>query len=659
MAVYVSARLATAGLALSLVSLCAVPLLAQEAVPQTVPAASADGPDLNAPMEELPGIGVDWPDMNVDPFPTDSPDVPTATAVDEDGERRYRVSLEGVDEIQASPVRERFDLLSTLRAGQGKAANSAQIDRRVREDTQLLETILRAAGHYDPDVESRVETGKDGVIGITFTVVPGPVYRFTSVDVHGLADAGAKAPALEAAFGVNEQDAIDADDVLGGQAQLETTLKQSGFPFAKVAEPDVVVDHDSSSGTLALKVETGGERDFGAIRVIGDDPPFGVRHTNRIARFNSGELYNQAMVEDLRRALVATGVVSDVSVLPVPGVAPGTADIEVQMSSAPPRTISGEAGYGTGEGAKLDVSWTHRNLLGPEGALTVRGLAGTEEQLASAIIRKSNFRKRDVVLNATLSAANVDRAAYDARTIQLSANVERLSNIIWHKKWTWSGGLEFLITDERDFTDRSLLQRRRTYLVAAAPLAIGYDRSNSLLDPTTGFRLNARISPEISKAFATKPYVRAQLDATAYFPVTPTVTMAGRARVGTILGAGTVNIAPSRRFYAGGGSSVRGYGYQMVGPRDIANDPIGGRSLAEFSLEARVRWRDFGIVPFIDAGNIYDSATPKFSGFRYGAGVGLRYHSSFGPIRIDVGTPLSRQQGDPRVTVFVSLGQAF
>ena len=154
-------------------------------------------------------------------------------------------------------------------------------------------------------------------------------------------------------------------------------------------------------------------------------------------------------------------------------------------------------------------------------------------------------------------------------------------------------------------------------------------------------------------------YARGQIDASAYLPAGKKIVIAGRVRLGTILGAPADAIAPSRRFYAGGGGSVRGYGYQAIGPRDIANDPDGGRSLAEFALEARVRVGNFGVVPFLDGGNIYNRVYPDFSGFRYGAGIGARYYSNFGPIRIDVGTPLNRQKGDSRVTVFVSLGQAF
>jgi translocation and assembly module TamA len=135
--------------------------------------------------------------------------------------------------------------------------------------------------------------------------------------------------------------------------------------------------------------------------------------------------------------------------------------------------------------------------------------------------------------------------------------------------------------------------------------------------------------------------------------------LAGRMRIGTIVGASSSQIAPSRRFYSGGGGSVRGYSYQAIGPRDPNGDPVGGRSLAEFALEARVRFGNFAVVPFVDAGTISDASLPNFSDMRYGAGIGLRYHSSFGPIRVDLGTPLNRRSGDTPVTVFVSLGQAF
>ena len=123
------------------------------------------------------------------------------------------------------------------------------------------------------------------------------------------------------------------------------------------------------------------------------------------------------------------------------------------------------------------------------------------------------------------------------------------------------------------------------------------------------------------------------------------------------------DIAPSRRFYSGGGGSVRGYGYQRLGPKDLDGDPIGGRGLAEFALEARIRLKkfggNFGIVPFFDGGSLTTEVLPDFKDWHFAAGLGVRYYSSFGPIRIDVGVPLNREKGDGPVAVTVSLGQAF
>lgn len=631
-------------------SLQAVPSVAQSAPDQAAEAAALDP---ESPMAELPDLGVGWPDMAVDE------DDSTAPASEVAEVRRYSVELEGLDKVEASEIRRRFDLLSVLRANAGAAANVAQINRRAREDSELLDSILRAEGYYDAEVETRVDGGDTALLKVVLRVATGPLYRFDAVSVTGLESTGETAQPLRDALGVKPGDPVDADAVLGGSAALTALAHDRGFPFATLAPPEIIVDHDTQTARYALAVTPGGVRHFGAILVSGERPPFGARHVARIARFTRGERFDQSRLDDLKRALIATGLLSSVEVTPVAGATPDVADIAVALEPAPLRTIAGEIGYGTGEGYRAEVAWTHRNLIRPEGAVTVRGIAGTREQLAAVLLRQSNFSRRDQVFNAGLQASNINRPAYSARTLDLSAGIERRSNIIWQKKWTWSAGIELITSDESDLTDSGAVARRQTYYIAALPLSLAYDGSDDLLDPKRGFRLAARLSPEASLQKGQSAYVRAQIDASSYFPVSSRLVLAGRLRFGTIAGVGTDNIAPSRRFYAGGGGSVRGYGYQDIGPRDAFGDPMGGRSLAEFSLEARARIGVFGIVPFIDGGNIYTRQYPDFSGLRYGAGVGVRYHSNFGPIRIDVGTPINPRSGDAPITVFVSLGQAF
>jgi len=362
-------------------------------------------------------------------------------------------------------------------------------------------------------------------------------------------------------------------------------------------------------------------------------------------------------VEDLRQALVATGLVSSLSMTPKDAGDGEHVDLAIDARPAPLRTIAGELGYGTGEGYRAEVSWTHRNFFPPEGSVTLRGVLGTQEQTASFTYRRNNFRRRDNVLTGLLSVSNIKRDAYDARTVTLSGSLERQTNILFQKKWVWRVGGELIASDEADAFSNG---NRRTFFIGAVPLSLTYDGSDDLLNPTKGFRLGGRFSPELSFQNSTFAYARVQVDGSVYQPMTDRVVLAARARFGTILGSTVDRIAPSRRFYAGGGASVRGYGYQAIGPRyGPDDDPVGGKSLAEFSLESRIRFGNFGLVPFVDAGNISTSFLPRFRDLRIGAGMGVRYYSSFGPIRIDVGTPINPQPGDPKVAVYVSLGQAF
>ena len=225
-------------------------------------------------------------------------------------------------------------------------------------------------------------------------------------------------------------------------------------------------------------------------------------------------------------------------------------------------------------------------------------------------------------------------------------------------------GIEAIASNERPGDTAGIDATPQTYYVLGLPLRGAVDTSDNLLDPTRGFRAALRVSPEFSLSGGRKVgYARVQADASVYLPLGKAAVIAARARLGSIAGAEIGDIAPSRRFYAGGGGSVRGFAFQEIGPRDAQGLPSGGRSLSEFSLEARVKTGLFGgglsLVPFVDAGSADVESSPHFRDLRLGAGLGLRYQTGFGPIRIDVATPIGRRTGESPVAVYVSLGQAF
>ena len=624
--------------------------------------------DPSAPLDPMPDLGVAWPELNAREATPPPPAAPTGrrppkrSAANAVGDIRYTVQVEGLASIgDAEDLLHDFRKQSALEAEHKDPANAAQIGRRADVDADLLTELLRSQGYYDAEVAARTEKVADQ-LRVILTADPGQQYRFATVELPGLDAAGPEAARLRQTFGVQPGDPVIAADVIAGGLALTQALGEAGFASAKIGDQDIEVNHQTHLATLTMPVDPGPVARFGAIHVSGR-PPFSARHLATIARFKPGDPFQRSKVDDLRRALVATTLVANADVQLVPVQGGRTVDLDVRLEPAPSHTIAGELGYGTGQGARAEASWTDRNFINPEGALTLRGIAGTSEQLLGVQFRRSNFLQRDQTLNLQLSASHQKFAAYKAKTVYLAANIERQSNFIWQKKWTWSYGGEWLATDERGVFSSGGAKDTRTFLIAAAPLSLGYDGSDNLLDPTRGFRLAARVSPELSSHGGKFVYARTQVDASAYHPISDRVVVAGRVRLGTIFGAGVFQIAPSRRFYSGGGGSVRGYGYQQLGPKDQDGDPMGGRGLAEFGLETRIRLKqfggNFGIVPFIDGGSLTPETLPDFKDWRVAAGIGVRYYSSFGPIRVDLGFPLNRQKGDGPFAVTVSLGQAF
>ena len=664
-----------------LASSAAMPVHAQDSgsVQPVPPVDDAPIADPDEPLADFPELDLAWPEVQgaeADPefeelaeevFAQDEEELPAEELIDADV-RSYRWQLVGLPEDDAESIENDFDILSSLETNDGEADNAAQIDRRAQTDLLLLDTILESRGYYAARIDlSYVPQGES--LLVRFTVEPGRQFIFTDVALPGIEGAGENSDDLRAAFGVQPGDPVIAAEVIEGTAELTEQLGLRGYASAEVGERQVIVDYNTSTATLVQPVTPGPIARYGSLTVEGD-PPFPPRHVQRIARFGPGEIYDQSEIVDLRRALIETGLVSSVVIETEPRAGGEVVDVAVRLEPGKMRTIAAEVGFGTGEGFRVEGEWQHRNFWNPEGALTLQGVLGTQEQLAAVSMVRSNWLRRDQRLSMQALASTIDRPAYEAETALISGRVERLSDFLWQKEWTWSVGAEIIATREVD--SRPKLEdengdpiplpepERLTYFIGALPLTGEWDRSNDLLDPTEGFTVSAFVSPEVSFEGEADSYLRSWLQGTYYRPFGEKIVAAGRVRIGTIGGTDVLQIAPSRRFYAGGGGSVRGYGYQALGPRDEYNIPTGGRSLSEVQLEARVRlFGPFGVVPFIDAGRVSRDAWPGTSDWQVGVGVGARYYSQFGPIRIDVGTPLNPREGDSRIAVVVGFGQAF
>jgi len=624
---------------------------APEAPTSLAPVTVPNDPELHAALPALNGYDVQVVD-NTGPAPAVPPQID------------YHTSVDGLAEIGQY---DRFRTLSALHAAKGKAANIAMIRARANEDQALALRLMKSAGYFDGTVSATIATPpqddkQDGKpVEVTITAVPGKPYAFGLIAV----DAQPTLPPdlIRSSLPLRTGDLIVADQVLAAEANVSLVLPQQGYPFAKVQGRDIALDAKTFVGDYTLKVDTGNRSKFGGFTTDGK-LAFNAKHVAVLKRFQANDLYDSRKVDDLRQALISTGLFRTVSVEPVrtgkmDADGNETVDLAVHQQAGPARTLSAEGGYSTGEGLTITGTWTHRNLFPPEGALIVTGGLGTQEQNLGVVFRRSNDGQRDRTLSFGASGAHTVYKSYEAFTSGFSGSVARVSTPIWQKVWTWSYGAELLNSRERATVPGTTLSQFETYYLANIPLALGYDRSDDLLNPSKGYRLSVQGGPQISLSGTGASSLRTVFDASYYYPLNAKTVIAARARVGSLLGGSVATIAPSRRLYAGGGGSVRGFAYQALGPVDATGRPTGGTSLFEASVEARYRLGDIGIVPFVDMGQVYASDLPTLAGLRVGVGVGARLYTNFGPIRLDVATPLIRQANDPLIALYVGIGQAF
>ena len=585
---------------------------------------------------------------------------PTGAPAAQPAAVRYRLEVTGLDAVA---LKARFLSLSSLKNSKSKAVSTAQIAARAREDVKTAESLMRSEGYYDGRADLTITPAADasGEVAVLMAATPGGRYRLGSVAVNG---PPTRPPGLpRKALTLRSGEPIVATQVEAAEANVSLRLPEAGYPFVKLGHRDVVLDGEKHTGDYALPVDPGKRSSFGQVLVEGA-PVLSQRHVRFIPRFKAGQLYDSRKVDDLRKALVATSLYNSVAVTDhdTGATAPdGTevVDLDVQGAKAKPRSLSAAVGYDTGLGASLSAAWTDRNLFPDEGALTVQGLGGTQQQQLGVTFVRSNAGLRDLSLQALAQYSHENLDAYNANTATLGFSLSRNSTPIWQKRWTYSAGVEAIVSSETGYDLNLAESVRRTYEVGVIPLLLEYDRSDSLLNPTRGFRLIVRPSPAVSIGDGTQPYMKGIVEGTGYYPVTSQLVLATRLQFTGLYGASATDIAPSQRVYAGGGGSVRGYGYQQLGPKDPSNNPVGGASSTEFSVEGRYRFGNLGLVGFLDGGQVYQSSSPSFSDIRYGVGMGVRFFTNFGPLRLDIATPIARQPGESVVSVYLSIGQAF
>ncbi|NEX91984.1 autotransporter assembly complex family protein [Caulobacter sp. 17J65-9] len=536
-----------------------------------------------------------------------------------------------------------------------------QARQRANEAAEDAVAALRSEGYYAYEVEPEL-TDSDPPKPVV-RIDPGPRFRLADPRVTWVAPPPdpESADAAVAAIKLRPGEPGRAADVIAGEGRVISALNQNGYADAAAEPREVIVDHAAETVQPTFRISAGELVHLDGVRVetAGRTNPAWVV---ALAPWKSGAVYDPDDVAELERRLLDTSVYTSVTVALAPeSDADGLRPVVVSLADRPRRVLEAGVGWSTAEGFGLDTQWTWYNRLARADTLTAEvRLAELESRIGGAL-SLPHWRKPGRTLRLAGGLFYEDTEAYVRSGVGAEAALtHRLGKTSFI---TYGVKVEASHNEEPEFDPATGLsptvERDLVTLRAIGGLAL--DRSDNPLNPTRGWRINGRLEPTQVLGDEELTYGRVDAQGTYYVPFNQGRTVvAGRLRLGSLVGGTLPEMPTAERYFAGGGGSVRGYAYQGVGPRFPDNTPSGGLSLAEGSLELRQRiFENWGYVLFSDVGAVGLEPSPSFDGAKFSLGVGARYFLPFGPIRADVAVPVNPEEGDPSFQIYISIGQAF
>jgi translocation and assembly module TamA len=557
---------------------------------------------------------------------------------------------------------ERLAEVSRLALMRDQPADLATLNQRLAVSLTEAKSLLNNQGYYEGRATGHLEKPSGDKVAVVVTFDPGPRYKFGPAKVLTSGPVPLNAPDAPpplslARVGLEDGAPALADDMLKAVELLVEAWRNRGYPEARVQNSRYFVNRAARELEAEITLAPGSFTRLGPVLVSGE-APVDQDYLDALKTWRDGQPWNQALVEEYLSTLRRTGLFQSVEMVAAPG-RPTTDEgetrpVRLALTAAAARTVGGQINYDTDFGLGVKVYWEHRNLLGHGDRLRLDLPVWKDLQELTATYRYPFLFRPDQDFIARGGLLHQDTEAYRLWSGSLAAGLERRLSPRWRTSLT--GYLEGGSLEDPD-------RDRREFYVVGLPITASYDRTNDLLDPTRGVRLNLMTAPYTGAYYEDFQVFRARLEGQAFLPLgTPRVVLALRGLWGGLWGIDDSQEVPSSlRFYSGGGGSVRGYDYQSVGPRNDRNEPLGGLAQVETGAEARLRFTEsLGAVAFIDGGTVYARADDRlFQELLWGTGAGLRYFTPVGPVRLDVAVPLDRRQGDSPWQLYLSLGQSF
>ncbi len=487
---------------------------------------------------------------------------------------------------------------------------------------------------------------------VDIRVVTGPLFQFGQTNIGPLAPDTELPPSFTTGQRATTgaiRDAVDAS---------VDAWRDVGFAKAAPGRQQITARHDANRLNVDIGVDTGPRLRFGELIITGNER---VR-TDRIrdiAGLPTGQVFDPAELNKATIRLRRTGAFNVAALSEAEAIGPSdTLPINLQIVEEKPRRFGFGADISTTEGLGLEAFWLHRNLFGGAERLRVEGeidgiggdSGGADFRLGARFTRPATFNE-DTDFFALTEIERLDQESFSADRFRIEAGIRRFASD--EREYTLALGLQHARTEdafgEREFT------------VFTAPATAEFDYRDSELDARNGYYAFISLMPFLAIE-GTDNGLRSFADVRFYRPLGERLTFAMRGQVGSVAGPALADTPTDFLFYSGGGGTVRGQEFQDLGITLDSGEEIGGRSFLGVQGELRLKTTDsLSLVGFYDAGYIGEEAFPNASDGEWhsGAGLGVRYDTGIGPIRFDVGIPVSGPGDNSGFEIYIGIGQAF
>jgi translocation and assembly module TamA len=567
----------------------------------------------------------------------------------------YEVTFVGLKD--EAVLKAMFDVADLVTLQDRPPASINALRYRINGDIPDLLKVLRSFGYYDATISSDVQF-EGGKVEVYLLIRPGPQYHLASYSVYQgdcteIASVPCCSPFTAEQLGLTLNAPVRSVDIVNAELELLNQLAKCGYPLASIEKRRVIVDMAEKSVEAAACIHEGPLSKFGPLSISGLKT-VNPRYVLRRLSWKEGQCYDPDSIEETQKKLLNSDLFSSVMIshgqtLDEEGALP----LKMKISESKHRQLSLGVFYATVDGPGFTFAWTHRNLRGMGETIALNGEFSKRYLSGTITYKKPDFLAMDQTLRSLGQVEREDIHAYLAFTYRIATFLEKKVD----NRRNFTIGMEashFNVTNSASNGE---------YLFLSLPIFARYNTTDDLLNPTRGYSI--AYQPHFFQSLTShhQQFIKQRLTTCIYFPIWKKwLVLAARMQVGSIAGAKQKDVPLPVLFLGGSEDDLRGYRYLTVSPLNHHKKPYGGRSAVFLTAETRIRFTEsVGIVPFADFGTVTFSELPEVNTKWFKAvGVGLRYYTFFGPLRVDLGFPLDPRKGvDPAFRIYASIGQTF